>query len=101
MISAEVKVVIVGSGGREAVFADFCGNSPFVREVIVAPGNVGTIDLARKHLKPIYNVDLPHGDVAGIIDIARRHKTSLVVAGSEAWLDKELGDVLLEEGIPA
>ena len=37
-----LKILVLGSGGREHTLAKICSQSPLVKEVLVAPGNGGT-----------------------------------------------------------
>ena len=55
-----MKVLIVGSGGREHALAWKCAQSPKVSEVLVAPGNGGTATEPR-----VRNVDVAAEDIAG------------------------------------
>ena len=50
--SKSINALVVGSGGREATFERLLRESDLTREVIVAPGNGGTID--RNSIKPDY-----------------------------------------------
>ena len=58
----DIKVLIVGGGGREHALAWKCAQSPRVREVIVAPGNAGTQAEPR-----VRNVAVPATDIAGLV----------------------------------
>ena len=59
-----MKVLVVGSGGREHALAWKCAQSEKVTEVIVAPGNAGTA------LEPkLRNVSVSAGDIDGLLDL--------------------------------
>jgi phosphoribosylamine--glycine ligase len=76
-----MKVLIVGSGGREHALAWKCAQSPRVKEVLVAPGNAGTATEARCR-----NVAVAVDDVAGLVALAQREQVDLTIIGPEAPL---------------
>jgi phosphoribosylamine--glycine ligase len=76
-----MKVLIVGSGGREHALAWKCAQSPKVSEVLVAPGNGGTATEAR-----VRNVDVAAEDVPGLVALAKREQVGLTIIGPEAPL---------------
>lgn len=76
-----IKVLIVGSGGREHALAWKCAQSPRVREVLVAPGNAGTATEQR-----VRNVAVAADDVAGLVALARAEQVDLTIIGPEAPL---------------
>ena len=88
-----MKVLVVGSGGREHALAWALARSPRVEEIHVAPGNGGTADLAT-------NVDLRADDVQGLTAYAREGGFHLVVIGPEVPLALGLADALIEAGVP-
>ncbi len=76
-----MKVLVIGSGGREHAMAWKLMQSPQVDEVIVAPGNAGTA------LEPgVRNVDVAVNDLDGLLGLARREKVGLTVVGPEVPL---------------
>ncbi len=88
-----MRVLVVGSGGREHALAWKLTHSPLVREVIVAPGNGGTAALGE-------NVPVKHDDLPGMVSLARKRKCDLVVVGPELPLVLGLSNALDKEGIP-
>ncbi|MFM7396678.1 MAG: phosphoribosylamine--glycine ligase [Gammaproteobacteria bacterium] len=76
-----MKVLIVGSGGREHALAWKCAQSTRVAEVLVAPGNAGTAGEPK-----VRNVSVNAEDVAGLVDLARREQIDLTIIGPEAPL---------------
>ncbi len=76
-----MKILVIGSGGREHALAWKLKQSPRVGEVIVAPGNAGTA------LEPgVRNADVAVGDVEGLLDLALRERIDLTVVGPEVPL---------------
>jgi phosphoribosylamine--glycine ligase len=76
-----MKVLVIGSGGREHALAWKLGQSPQVDEVIVAPGNAGTA------LEPdVRNADVAMNDIDGLLQLAKREKVGLTVVGPEVPL---------------
>ena len=87
-----MKVLVVGSGGREHALCWKIAASPLVDEVLAAPGNAGTADVAR-------NVDVAADDLDGLVELARREAVQLVVVGPEDPLCAGLADRLREAGL--
>lgn len=91
-----LKVLVVGSGGREHALVDAVSRSTYTSEVIAAPGNVGMDGLARCR-----RVDVGAEDVDALVALAKAEGAGLVVVGPEVPLVGGLVDRLAEEGILA
>ncbi|MGN0855125.1 MAG: phosphoribosylamine--glycine ligase [Kiritimatiellia bacterium] len=89
-----MKILIVGSGGREHAITWRLAQDVERHELYCAPGNAGTAALAT-------NVAVGAEDIAALVKWARAHNPDLVVVGPEAPLVKGLVDELLALGIPA
>ncbi|HEX7115616.1 MAG TPA: phosphoribosylamine--glycine ligase [Steroidobacter sp.] len=89
-----MKVLVLGSGGREHALAWKVAQSPRVREVYVAPGNAGTA------LEPgIRNVAIAAEDTAALLQFAREQQIDLTIVGPEAPLVKGLVDEFAAAGL--
>lgn len=86
-----MKIIVVGSGGREHAIAWKLAQSQSVEEVICVPGNGGTA-----HEKKCRNVPLSKGTY---VEIAKREGCSLAVIGPENPLADGLADLFWSEGI--
>ena len=89
-----MKILVVGSGGREHALAWKIGQSPRVERVFVAPGNAGTAADAE-------NVAIPATDVPKLLDFARQNRVDLTVVGPESTLAAGLVDAFHREGLRA
>ena len=89
-----MKVLIVGSGGREHALAWKCAQSPKVSEVLVAPGNGGTATETR-----VRNVDVAAEDVAGLVRLAKVEHVGLTIIGPEAPLVLGVVDAFQAAGL--
>ena len=76
-----MKVLIIGSGGREHALAWKAAQSPRVTQVFVAPGNAGT---ARE--PGMRNVNVAAEDIAGLLLFALAEKIDLTIVGPEGAL---------------
>jgi len=89
-----VKVLIVGSGGREHALAWKCAASPRVTDVLVAPGNAGT---ARE--PKVRNAAVEATDIGGLVQLARTEGVSLTIVGPEAPLVAGIVDAFERQGL--
>jgi phosphoribosylamine--glycine ligase len=89
-----VKVLIVGSGGREHALAWKLASSPLLDELHAAPGNPGIAALGQCH--PVRAED---GE--GLLSLCRELTIDLVVVGPEAPLVVGLVDTLRRSGVAA
>src|SRR6185312_9340546 len=89
-----MKVLIVGSGGREHALAWKCAASARVTEVLVAPGNAGT---ARE--SKVRNVAVPATNIGGLIQLARAEGVSLTIVGPEAPLVAGIVDAFEQQDL--
>ncbi|MEN9705796.1 MAG: Phosphoribosylamine--glycine ligase [Pseudomonadota bacterium] len=89
-----MKVLIIGSGGREHALAWKCANSPRVTEVIVAPGNAGTATEAR-----VRNVAIAADDLEGLARLAEREGVALTIVGPEVPLVLGITDLFASRGL--
>lgn len=87
-----MKVLVVGSGGREHVLVWKLKQSPKIKEVFCAPGNGGIAEIAQC-------VDIAADDVAGLFDFAVKNKIDLTVVGPEAPLVKGIVDEFQKKGL--
>jgi len=122
-----VKILLLGSGGREHAFAHYLSKSPLCEKLWISPGNAGTmycgenITLEILDFETIYSfckencVDtiLPGSEdplVAGIVDFIEEknaiHGTSIRIAGPNKWASQLEGskdfskDFMLRHNIP-
>ena len=87
-----MKVLVVGSGGREHAIAWTCAQSG--HEVLVAPGNAGT---ARE--PGVRNVPVSSDDIDDLIALARAENVDLTIVGPEAPLVVGVVDQFQEAGL--
>jgi phosphoribosylamine--glycine ligase len=90
-----MRILVLGSGGREHAIVRSLVASPLVDAVLVAPGNGGT---ALEH-KAI-NAPLVIEDAHAVADFASSSEIDLVVIGPEAPLVSGVADVVRDIGIP-
>ena len=88
-----MKVLVVGSGGREHALAWALSRSPAIAELHAAPGNPGIARLGACH-------PVRADEQEGILALARELRIDLVVVGPEAPLVAGLADRLRHAGIP-
>ncbi|NHN85282.1 phosphoribosylamine--glycine ligase [Acetobacter musti] len=87
-----MRVLLVGSGGREHALAAALAASPDLTQLWIAPGNPGTALCGT-------NVAIAAGNVSALVAFARREAVDLVVPGPEAPLVAGLADACAEAGI--
>jgi phosphoribosylamine--glycine ligase len=89
-----MKVLVIGSGGREHALAWKIRQSPRVSEVICAPGNAGTATVGR-------NVPIPITDHGALVRFAKDEGIALTVVGPDDALAGGLVDVFQKNSLRA
>jgi phosphoribosylamine--glycine ligase len=91
-----MKVLVVGSGGREHAIAWKLLQSPNVTQVVCTPGNGGTATMAN-----CLNLPIAVDDFAAIAQACTEHQIDFVAVGPEVPLSMGLVDFLNDKNIPA
>lgn len=87
-----MKILVVGSGGREHAIVWKLSQSKKARKIFCAPGNGGIKEIAEL-------VDIKADDIPGLLDFAKNNKIDLTVVGPEAPLVKGIVDIFSENGL--
>jgi len=87
-----MRVLVVGSGGREHALAWKLAQSPRLSALYVTPGNGGTSKVA-------INLPCDIADNAAVVALARAEAIDFVVVGPDAQVVQGLGDALRSAGI--
>ncbi len=88
-----MRILVIGSGGREHALVWKFRQSPRVSEIFVAPGNGGTCG------EGATNIPVAVDDLNALVALARREKIDLVVPGPELPLTLGIVDRMREAGI--
>lgn len=89
-----MKVLILGSGGREHALAWKAAQSPRIEQIYVAPGNAGTA------LEPrVTNVGIAADDLDALVEFARRERIELTIVGPETPLVLGVTDAFEAAGL--
>lgn len=89
-----MKVLIVGSGGREHAIAVAVAKSPLCEELYFAPGNAGTAALGQ-------NLPVNATDIEGVVAACREHGVDYVIVAPDDPLVLGMVDALRDAGIRA
>ena len=88
-----MKVLVIGSGGREHALAWKLAQSPKVTRVLVAPGNPGTASEPKLQNAPVT-------DIPVLVELAKREQVAFTVVGPEAPLAAGVVDAFRAAGLP-
>lgn len=88
-----MRVLVIGSGGREHTICWKLAQSPLLTTLYCAPGNAGTALEAE-------NVDIKAEDIAGLAEFAAKKKIDLTVVGPERPLILGIVDEFRRLGLP-
>jgi phosphoribosylamine---glycine ligase len=89
-----MRLLVVGSGGREHALAWKLAQSPQVSQVFIAPGNGGTAAVGQ-------NVPIAVTDISGLVSFARREQIDLTLVGPEIPLVAGMVDAFNAAGLRA
>lgn len=87
-----MKILVIGSGGRESSIVDAIKKSKKDTDVYCAPGNGGTSDIA-------VNIPLKQDDIKGLLSFALKNKIDLTVVGPEIPLSMGIVDEWTKAGL--
>ena len=88
-----MKVLLIGSGGREHALAAALNADPQLEELHVAPGNPGISSISKCH-------EINTDDNNAVIELAKSLKIDLLIVGPEKPLANGLADAARAAGIP-
>ncbi len=88
----KMKVLVIGSGGREHALSWSLSRSPGVRELVCVPGNGGMAELARC-------VSADVGDPRALADVAQAEGATLTFVGPELPLVRGVADEFARRGL--
>ena len=87
-----MKVLVIGSGGREHAITWKLAQSPQVTELLIAPGNAGTAELGE-------NVPVAAEDIDGLLELAQTREIDLTFVGPEQPLIDGISDRFSAAGL--
>lgn len=87
-----MKILIVGSGGREHALGWKISQSPLLKKLYCAPGNAGTENIAE-------NVPISAEDIPGLVDFGAEENIDLTVVGPEVPLTLGIVDEFEKKGL--
>ncbi|MBE3518787.1 MAG: phosphoribosylamine--glycine ligase [Firmicutes bacterium] len=87
-----MRVLVIGSGGREHALAWALSKSPSVTELYIMPGNPGTLSLGE-------NIGIDPMNFGAVLEFCQRIRMDLVVVGPENPLAAGIADYLRAKGI--
>ena len=88
----KMKILIIGSGGREHTIAWKLSQSPLVEKIFIAPGNAGTALVGE-------NVNIEVNEFEKLAEFAKKEKISLTIIGPEDPLVKGIINFFEEKNL--
>jgi len=87
-----MKILVIGSGGREHALAWKLKQSPRAERIFCAPGNAGIAEIGE-------NVAIPVSDLAALVGFARENRIDLTVVGPDDALAAGIVDLFVKQGL--
>jgi len=87
-----MKILVIGSGGREHALAWKLKQSPRAERIFCAPGNAGTAEIGE-------NVAIPVSDLTALVGFARENRIDLTVIGPDDPLAAGIVDLFVTQGL--
>lgn len=87
-----MRILVIGSGGREHALATTLAKSPLAKKIYCAPGNAGTSEIAE-------NIDIAADNINELVAFAQKNNIDLVVPGPELPLTLGITDAMQKAGI--
>jgi phosphoribosylamine---glycine ligase len=80
-----MKILVIGSGGREHALCWKINQSSLCKKIYCAPGNAGTALIAE-------NISIKEFEIQKLIEFVKKEKIDLTVVGPESWLEQGITD---------
>ena len=90
-----MRVLVIGSGGREHALCHHLSQSDLVTQVIVAPGN----SAMKETLPELQVVEVSATDIKALLEFAKSEKVDLTIVGPEATLSEGIVDLFQENNL--
>ena len=87
-----MKILVIGSGGREHALVWKLKQSPRAERIFCAPGNAGIAEIGE-------NVAIPVSDLAALVGFARENRIDLTVVGPDNALAAGIVDLFVKQGL--
>ena len=87
-----MKILVIGSGGREHALLWKLSQSPRVTQLLCAPGNAGTEQIATNH-------PVAASDLQGLADLAKAERVDLTIVGPDDPLASGIVDLFQQQGL--
>jgi phosphoribosylamine--glycine ligase len=87
-----MRILVVGSGGREHAITWKLKQNPDIERIFIAPGNGGTNSLGE-------NINLKENDISALTDFALKNSIDLVIPGPELPLTLGIADAMTAAGV--
>jgi len=87
-----MRILVIGSGGREHAIVWKLSRSKKVEKIFCAPGNGGIKEIAE-------SADIKADDISGLLDFAKNNRIDLTVVGPEVPLVNGIADVFSENNL--
>jgi len=87
-----MKVLVIGSGGREHTLVWKLNQSPLVTEIFCAPGNAGIGEIAK-------NVDISSSNIEKLVEFCHKIKIDMTIVGPEEPLVNGIVDIFRQNGL--
>ena len=87
-----MKILVIGSGGREHALAWKLKQSPYADRIFCAPGNAGTAEIGE-------NVAISASDLGPLVRFAKENRVNLTVVGPDDPLAAGIVDLFAREGL--
>src|SRR5947207_13992940 len=95
-----MKLLVIGSGGREHALVWKLAQSPHVAQMWCAPGNAGIQqEQTEKTKRPVECVNIGAEDLPGLLAFAQEKKPDLTIVGPDNPLALGVVDLLQENGL--
>ncbi len=96
-----MKLLVVGSGGREHALVWKLAQSPHAARIVCAPGNAGiAAERLARNGAPVECVSIGAEDLRGLAELARAERIDLTVVGPDNPLALGIVDLFRSEGLP-